>query len=651
MAFRDLVKQQRQSGSGIVSSVGSAVGSSVKESMDIRNYLFKSGSLLNTLFPNVKGFKPSNAGSKSKTSPTSILSSGSSLSDSKLDAISQNTQIAAKNSNILPSMARDMNVMRQNIIKLVKLSGGTAATRADMFFLKSKDRENLYESQFTKSSSETSPTKAEGAASNKLGLKDILSIFGVLFSAGTSLATNSLKVASSLLDKILTALALAAAALTGRAVPVPGRTPPSSRTPPGAPGPSNGKRGSPPQRAPGAPPPTPVPDDGKGKGKGRPAGRGTQRKGKAGGGKGKVGGPPSRAPSTSTTPSQLPQQSTRWARFLVFLESRSPKLATILATRAAAAAGLATIPIVGWITVAVGIVSSVPLAWELYGLWKEFNAMEGEDIGEDTDAPPMPTTPTPAGGDYASQIAARESGGHYDTVFGQSGGAMINGKLVTENTIGEVAAWQATHRNNKTNRQAAGKYQFMDVIAAAKLAGLRPGDLFDAENQDRMMEAYTESNAKQLRSLNLPDTPEYLSMAHAVGAGGTKKLIDAQNAGRGNENSLNVLGLQGQAAKTNPQLNTTVDKTIASLKSIGPTGHGTSSASLAAPSNSRGTSLNMGSVAVADARTSMGSSAPVVINAPQNNIQNSSRSNRPTGNLPSVVDTDFMRHLVAQLVT
>jgi hypothetical protein len=188
-------------------------------------------------------------------------------------------------------------------------------------------------------------------------------------------------------------------------------------------------------------------------------------------------------------------------------------------------------------------------------------------------------TPTPSqvaapSGDYNSKIGGRESGGNYDTIFGKAGGATINGKLVTENTIGEVAAWQADEKSRKTNKQAAGKYQFMDVNAAAQKAGLGPNDLFNAENQDKMMAAYTAENAKQLRAYGLPDTEEYLSMAHAVGAKGAKQLIDAQNAGMGDANSLDVLGLKGAAAKTNPQLNTNVDTTIAALKGGGPMGHG-----------------------------------------------------------------------------
>jgi hypothetical protein len=68
-----------------------------------------------------------------------------------LDQIGENTKIAAKNSFVLPAMARDMNVMRQNIIKLVKMSGGKPSTKSDMFFLKAAERESAYESAMAKS--------------------------------------------------------------------------------------------------------------------------------------------------------------------------------------------------------------------------------------------------------------------------------------------------------------------------------------------------------------------------------------------------------------------------------------------------------------------------------------------------------------------
>lgn len=49
--------------------------------------------------------------------------------------------IIAKNSLALPGMARDMNVLRQNIVKLVKLKNAEAATKADKFFKTEDQRE------------------------------------------------------------------------------------------------------------------------------------------------------------------------------------------------------------------------------------------------------------------------------------------------------------------------------------------------------------------------------------------------------------------------------------------------------------------------------------------------------------------------------
>ena len=163
MAFRDLIRKQRQAGAGILPAVGSAAGASIREAVDIRNILFSKGSILGALFPNIKGFKADSITSKTRTSPTSLMptaGSGSALSDAKLDIISQNTKISAKNSLVMPAMARDMNVMRQNIVKLVKLSGGKPSARADMFFMKAGERERAYEAQMQETKA---PSKVDSA--------------------------------------------------------------------------------------------------------------------------------------------------------------------------------------------------------------------------------------------------------------------------------------------------------------------------------------------------------------------------------------------------------------------------------------------------------------------------------------------------------
>lgn len=165
---------------------------------------------------------------------------------------------------------------------------------------------------------------------------------------------------------------------------------------------------------------------------------------------------------------------------------------------------------------------------------------------------------------YVTKVAQSESGGQYNTVFGKSGNAMVNGKPITENTVGEVIAWQNEMR--KTNRHAAGKYQFINVENEAKLAGIPLSAKFDAATQDKMMEAHTSRNAESLKKQGIEPTNANLHLAHAVGAGGAAKLINAQKQGKGNLIAADVLGLSGEARKTNPQLEKSVDTYVASIE-------------------------------------------------------------------------------------
>jgi hypothetical protein len=165
---------------------------------------------------------------------------------------------------------------------------------------------------------------------------------------------------------------------------------------------------------------------------------------------------------------------------------------------------------------------------------------------------------------YMEKVAKKESGGQYNTTFGRSGTGDINGKKVTESTIAEVAAWQAEEKRLKTNKQAAGAYQFMDVAGAAKRAGIDMTAKFDKETQDKMMRAYTDENAKVLQSLGVFPNEENLSLAHGVGAAGAAKLIKAQKEGKGADKAADVLGLkEGPERDTNPHLMKPVNTVIA----------------------------------------------------------------------------------------
>jgi hypothetical protein len=168
MAFKDVLKKQRQSGKGILSSLGSSVTENIREKMDYRNSLFKSGGMLNALFPNVKGFK---AGQnikipKAETEKT-IASMDNTEVVQQLSRVASKLDIVGKNTMALPIMMRDMNVMRQGIVKLVKLSGGTQRDKADRFFQTSAQQEALYESKLAKSKASTTPTNVKQVPEEK----------------------------------------------------------------------------------------------------------------------------------------------------------------------------------------------------------------------------------------------------------------------------------------------------------------------------------------------------------------------------------------------------------------------------------------------------------------------------------------------------
>jgi hypothetical protein len=200
-------------------------------------------------------------------------------------------------------------------------------------------------------------------------------------------------------------------------------------------------------------------------------------------------------------------------------------------------------------------------------------------LGRSTqDTPSTPTrsgtrnTNAPTG--YSELIGKYEGAGEYDTVFGKAGGAKMNGKLVTENTIAEVVDWQ--EKNRHTNRHAAGKYQFINVADVAKLAGISPNALFNAETQERMQQAFTKRSMRQLASTGIQPTYENLSLAHTVGAAGAKTLLTAQKSGRGKSQAADILhaahgelprdpmgGNNSPQRKSNPHLLESVDEVIA----------------------------------------------------------------------------------------
>jgi GH24 family phage-related lysozyme (muramidase) len=161
--FTDIVRKQRKSGEGMGSSLATAFSERAKERLDPRNYLFNKKGLLTALVPGLKGYQ---AGGKSAEKLKGGGESGglgagaesilNTIAD-RLTQLKSQFRMVAKNSLVLPQMARDTNITRQNIQKLVKLQGGEASNKADMFFKRSAERESQYENAMK----EGKPTSAK----------------------------------------------------------------------------------------------------------------------------------------------------------------------------------------------------------------------------------------------------------------------------------------------------------------------------------------------------------------------------------------------------------------------------------------------------------------------------------------------------------
>lgn len=172
--FADLVRANRSQGMGVMSSLGSALGKTTMEKVDPRNYLFNRSGVLTALFPSLKGYQAKAAAQKISSVSTSggLSSSNVELIGDKLDQLTTQNQILVKNSMVLPMMHRDINVMRQSMVKMVRIMGGTQRDKADRFFMNARARESAYEANFATKPTPANPTvqvEKEGFFSKLLG--------------------------------------------------------------------------------------------------------------------------------------------------------------------------------------------------------------------------------------------------------------------------------------------------------------------------------------------------------------------------------------------------------------------------------------------------------------------------------------------------
>jgi hypothetical protein len=122
-------------------NLGSAMTKTLGEKIDPRQVLDRSG-IAAALFPSLKKY----SATAERRTPTAASSMPSlSIDTSELSIISEATKITAKNSIVLPSMARDMYIMKQNIIKLIKTTGEKPQTTAGDWLSRQMARETSFE--------------------------------------------------------------------------------------------------------------------------------------------------------------------------------------------------------------------------------------------------------------------------------------------------------------------------------------------------------------------------------------------------------------------------------------------------------------------------------------------------------------------------
>jgi hypothetical protein len=441
----EIYKAEKSKGGGIASTLGKRA----LEKMDPRQFFNQKGFLAASLPSLFKSYSatPTKSGAKIASLGSGSLSSGA--LETKMDILTGETRelkihskLAAKNSVVLPSMARDMNVMRQNIVKLVKLQGGTATTKADMFFKRAGDREAGYESRFSKEKfkTSTSPTKVgEDKKDSKSGIFGILSvIFSLITGAIGKIVKTAISSVGGILSSVGGVLSLLASGLTlivssigsiGKGllstigflskIPFIGKFFKAAALIGAGVGLYNilkpNKEGE----------ETTEDDTSEGPGvldsiteKGTDLlNQGKETFGKYGGVAAggiatigaasvasKVMGAGGLAAKTGTavldartmSVGQLEKSTptSRWGKFLSFVAKKSPTLFGRIGVKLAQAGALMAIPFAGWIGAALQLGFTFWTAWELFELWREFTNSK-EDEEEQNKSPTLSTSTTP----------------------------------------------------------------------------------------------------------------------------------------------------------------------------------------------------------------------------------------------------------------
>jgi hypothetical protein len=199
----EIYRSEKKKGGGVASALGKAA----IEKIDPRQMFNQKGFLAAAMPSLFKAYRAAPSGGVSQklkqlSSPTltgdfGVLTKEVAALTMQMHEVAVNSTIIAKNTMVLPAMARDTNIIRQNISKLVKLQGETATNKSDMFFKTASEREASYESKFKKESGKTpaggvagtsGASLASGASNAVTGIASVLKVLADSVSKGIGIA-------------------------------------------------------------------------------------------------------------------------------------------------------------------------------------------------------------------------------------------------------------------------------------------------------------------------------------------------------------------------------------------------------------------------------------------------------------------------------
>ena len=161
-----IYRQEKVEGGGVISTLSKRG----KEKFDPRQFFDQDGLLANMLPGLFKSYKaiPKRKQYEVKYQRLNDI-------NSNINVLKAITLSIAKNTSVLPTIQRDTNIMRQNLVNLVKKMGGKTVSTTDEFFKNAQEREKFYEKQFEdkdKNSPEkvSDPNKKDGIDWMKWGI-------------------------------------------------------------------------------------------------------------------------------------------------------------------------------------------------------------------------------------------------------------------------------------------------------------------------------------------------------------------------------------------------------------------------------------------------------------------------------------------------